>query len=30
MAFSSGLMSEDGADLGTFATTEPNWQPGQS
>lgn len=28
MSFKFRLMSEDGADLGPFATSEPNWIPG--
>lgn len=28
MAFRFRLMSEDGADLGAFATSEPDWLPG--
>jgi hypothetical protein len=28
VAFRFRLVSEDGADLGSFATSEPNWSPG--
>lgn len=28
MSFRFRLMNEDGADLGPFATSEPNWSPG--
>jgi hypothetical protein len=28
MAFKFRLMREDGADLGPFATSEPDWSPG--
>lgn len=28
MAFKFRLMSEDGAALGSFASSEPNWSPG--
>jgi hypothetical protein len=28
VSFRFRLMSEDGADLGPFATSEPDWKPG--
>ncbi|MFL5954830.1 MAG: hypothetical protein ACJ76I_12060 [Gaiellaceae bacterium] len=28
MAYTFGLRSEDGDDLGSFASSEPNWDPG--